>query len=146
MVDEPVEKNPFAPVKPMAVVVELYPVLTVNGKAAEVIVIGEEPRTLNVEHDVPPLQVTDVVATLPSFAGEPELVVQYESCPAVSLVEVETDWMYELSVVCSGMTYPVSRAIAADPPTAYLLAVMVRPVGTEMVPVATVPTAPVPFP
>jgi len=31
----------------------------------------------------------------------------------------------------------VSRAMAAAPPTAYLLAVTVRPVGTEMVPVAT---------
>lgn len=32
-----------------------------------------------------------VVATSPSFAGVPEVVVQYASCPDVSLVEVETD-------------------------------------------------------
>ena len=35
------------------------------------------------------------------------------------------------------MTYQVSSAIAAAPPTADLFAVMVSPVGTEIVPVAT---------
>ena len=43
------------------------------------------------------------------------------------------------SVLCKGITYPVSRPIAAAPPTAYLLAVIVSPVGTEIVPVATLP-------
>jgi hypothetical protein len=43
MVEEPVAKKLFAPVKPMVVVVELYPVFTVNGNAADEIVIGDEP-------------------------------------------------------------------------------------------------------
>ena len=46
MVEEPVAKKLFAPVKPMAVVVELYPTLTVNGNAADEIVIGDEPITV----------------------------------------------------------------------------------------------------
>ena len=43
MVDEPVAKKLFDPVKPIAVVVELYPALTVNGKAKLEMVIGDEP-------------------------------------------------------------------------------------------------------
>lgn len=35
--------------------------------------------------------VSDVVATLPSFAGVPDVVVQYAICPFVSLVDVDTD-------------------------------------------------------
>ena len=53
-------------------------------------VIGEEPKTLNAEHETPPEHDTDVAATEPSLAGEPDEVVQYESCPVVSLVDVET--------------------------------------------------------
>ena len=37
------------------------------------------------------------------------------------------------------MTYPVSSPIVAFPPSTYLFAVTVRPVGTERVPVATEP-------
>jgi len=93
IVEEPVEKKPFAPVKPMAVVVELYPVLTVNGKVAEEMVTGEEPMMVKLEHDVPPPHEAEVVATPPNLAGVPLVVVQYESCPIVSLVEVETELM-----------------------------------------------------
>ena len=95
IVDDAVEKNPL---NPRTVDVELYPELTVNGNAADVMVIGDEPRTLNVEQLVPPLHVTEVVATLPSLAGDPDVVVQYASCPDVSFVDVETDCIRELSV------------------------------------------------
>ena len=47
-----------------------------------------------------PLTVTVPVATLPSFAGEPEVVVQYERLPIVSLVEVETELMWVLRSDC----------------------------------------------
>ena len=56
-------------------------------------VIGEEPKTLKLEHETPPEHDTDVVATEPNLAGEPLEVVQYESCPVVSLVDVEIELM-----------------------------------------------------
>ena len=86
MVEEAVEKKPLR--RPRVVVVELYPVLTVNGKPEEVMVIGEEPRTLNVEQVVPPEQVTEVVAV------EPKLLppVQYVRWPVVG-VEVVENWL-----------------------------------------------------
>lgn len=45
------------------------------------------------------------------------------------------------SVLCRGITYPVSKPIARFPPNTYLLAVAVSPVGTDTVPVATDVTA-----
>ena len=54
--------------------------------------------------DERPVQVMDDVATEPSLAGVPEVVVQYESCPMVSLVLVETELARALSEVWRGMT------------------------------------------
>ena len=62
---EPVEKREFAPVNPIAVVVELYPVLTVNGKA----------RPLMVTAPVAPETVMLVPATIevtPALVSAPE--------------------------------------------------------------------------
>jgi hypothetical protein len=90
MVDEaPPAKNP--PVSPSMVEVELYPVLTVNGKLNDEMVMGDEPMIVPCVHDEPPEHESVVVATEPSLAGEPDVVVQYESCPAVSFDEVETE-------------------------------------------------------
>ena len=102
IVELAVEKNPLS--NPRVVEVELLVPTVVNGKADEEMVTGEEPRTLKLVHDVPPEQVTEVVATDPSLAGEPFVVVQYESCPIVSLVEVEIEFARELRVAWSGMT------------------------------------------
>ena len=60
IVDDAVEKNPL---NPMTVEVELYPVLTVNGKAAEEMVIGDAPIMTPCEHDEPPEHEMVVVAT-----------------------------------------------------------------------------------
>ncbi len=57
---------------------ELYPVLTVNGKAAEEIVTGDEPSTLNEVQEVPPEHETEVVDTVPKVEGVPT-PVQYAS-------------------------------------------------------------------
>lgn len=65
-------------------------VLEVNGKLNEDNVIGVEPMTVNEEQLTPFEQVAVVVETEPSLAGVPLVVVQYESCPAVSFVEVDT--------------------------------------------------------
>jgi hypothetical protein len=103
IVDEaPPAKKP--PVRPRMVEVELYPVLTVNGKAKDEMVIGDEPMMTPWVQDDPPEQERVVVATLPSLAGEPLEVVQYESCPIVSAVEVETEFAYELRSDWRGMT------------------------------------------
>ena len=77
--EEPVAKKLFVPVKPMAVVVELYPVLTVHGKENDEIVMGVEPMIVACVHDEPPEHESVVVATDPSLAGVPFDVVQYES-------------------------------------------------------------------
>jgi hypothetical protein len=50
-------------------------------------VTGEEPRTLKEVQEVPPEQVTEVVATLPKL----EVPVQYVRLPAVG-VEVVENW------------------------------------------------------
>ena len=67
--------------------------LAVNGQVADEMVTGEEPMITPWEQDEPPEQDRVVVAIEPSLAGDPDEVVQYASCPAVSLVEVETELM-----------------------------------------------------
>jgi hypothetical protein len=68
-VDEAVENKPFE--KPIVVLVALYEVAPVNGKAAEVMVIGDAPITVNGEQLVPLVHVAEVVATLANvFAPE----------------------------------------------------------------------------
>ncbi len=54
-VDEAVENNP--PWKPIVVLVALYEGLPVNGKAAEVIVMGDAPITEKDEQAVPLVHV-----------------------------------------------------------------------------------------
>jgi hypothetical protein len=88
MVDDAVETNPLS--NPMVVDVDTPPGYVVNGQAADEIVIGEEPMITPCEQDEPPEHERVVVATEANLAGVPLVVVQYESCPAVSLVEVET--------------------------------------------------------
>ena len=59
---------------------------------AQVKMLGVVPMTeIGLESERAPLAVKVVVATEPSFAGEPFVVVQYESCPAVSEEEVEIE-------------------------------------------------------
>ena len=79
IVEEPVAKKLFVPVKPMAVVVELYPVLTVHGKENDEIVMGVEPMIVACVHDEPPEHESVVVAMDDSLAGEPLDVVHIAS-------------------------------------------------------------------
>ena len=52
---------------------------------------GVVPMTeIGCDNESAPFAVRVVVATEPSLAGVPFVVVQYESCPAVSFVEVAT--------------------------------------------------------
>ena len=64
-VEDAVEKMPFK--KPTVVEVDTYDACAVNGQAKvaalEVIVTGDEPRILKVEHETDPEQETVVVAT-----------------------------------------------------------------------------------
>ena len=63
------------------------------------------PNTLRPAVAVIPLVPETVpVATEPSFAGNPLVVVQYEIYPAVSFVEVEIELTYEFRSVCRGIT------------------------------------------
>ena len=77
IVDEAAEKKPA--VSPNVVEVETYVPVGVKGQAAEEMVTGEEPMMTPWEQLEPPEQERVVVATEPSLAGEPEVVVQYES-------------------------------------------------------------------
>jgi len=76
MVDDAVEKNPLS--NPRAVVVELYPVLAVNGKVKEETVTGDEPMMVAVAQDEPPEHESVVVDTVPKVEGVPT-PVQYAS-------------------------------------------------------------------
>ena len=59
---------------------------------AHVRIDGDEPMTeIGCESESAPLAVRVVVATEPSFAGDPFVVVQYESCPDVSDDDVEME-------------------------------------------------------
>ena len=68
--------------------------LTVQGKEIEEMV-GEEPRATRLEQVVPPEQVTEEVATVPSLAGTPLVVVQYARLLMASPDEV-ANWLVKV--------------------------------------------------
>jgi len=100
---------------------------------------GVEPMTeIGLDSDSAPDAESDVVATLPSFAGLPDVVVQYDSCPAVSDDEVDTEPV-ELMVTAPVEPETVTLFPAVMDVTPELVRVMVPPSATVPPPDMPVP-------
>lgn len=91
----------------------------------------------------PPLKVGEEVATPPSLAGVPFVVVQYESCPAVS-AELVARYEERESVPVEVMVPPLRPVPAVMLVTPLLIEEVATQFGTPLFQERTWPPVPVP--